>query len=37
VIELKAERDALRRDVGSGMVWLSESSFDQDIGAMTLH
>jgi DNA primase len=37
VIELKAERDALRRDVGSGTVWLSESSFDQDIGPATFH
>jgi hypothetical protein len=37
VIELKAERDALRRDVGSGTVWLSETSIDPDVGSATYH
>jgi hypothetical protein len=37
VMELKAERDALRRDVGSGTVWLSETSSDQNLGLATYH
>jgi DNA primase len=37
VIELKAERDALRRDVGSGSVWLSDASFDPEFGSATVH
>jgi DNA primase len=37
VPKLKVERDAARRDVGSGTVWLSESSFDQDNGPAAFH
>jgi hypothetical protein len=37
VPKLKVERDALRRDVGSGTVWLREAALDPDSGSATLH
>jgi DNA primase len=37
VPELKVERDALRRDVGTGTDWLSDASFDPESGPTTFH